>query len=47
MRIALSLLDSKGLNSPEVIVGLTAMGILLAAIIIGFFYKKYKSKHLN
>jgi hypothetical protein len=44
MKIALSLIDFDGLNSPEVIVGLISMIALLLAIVIGFFYKRHQSR---
>jgi len=40
----MSLLDYGQLNSPEVIFGLSSVTTLMVVLIIGFFYKRYKSK---
>jgi len=44
MKIALSLIDFEGLNSPEAIVGLVSITALLLAIVVGFFYKRHQSR---
>lgn len=44
LMVPLSLLDFEQYNSLEVILGLSAVGGLLVAVIIGFFYKRAQSK---
>ncbi len=42
--IFLSILNFEELNTPEAILGLTAIILLVMAVIIGFIYKRKQSK---
>lgn len=42
--LVLSLFDLEELNSPEILIGLSAIVGLILALIIGFFYKRYQSR---
>lgn len=42
--LILSLLDLEEFNSPEIVIGLVAVGGLLFAMIVGFFYKRYQNR---